>query len=124
MFLTIVGQVITMARKEFDKEAPSYQWNTKAPFVGSGSYNITICSDLGPGYYRDGTLTSTVFSAWALQCLHWLDAKNGWEDSLFKLGYTFPDHEGQGMRQRHLRHVASRQFVRKHWGIPIIVSSK
>ncbi|CAK8688231.1 unnamed protein product [Clavelina lepadiformis] len=84
MFLTSVGQDIVVARKEFNKEAHSYQWNTKAPFVESGSYNITICSDLGPGYYRAGTITSTVFSAWALQCLHWLDANNGWEDSFFK----------------------------------------
>ncbi|CAK8688381.1 unnamed protein product [Clavelina lepadiformis] len=84
MFLTLVGQDITMARKEFDKEAPSYHWTTKAPFVGSGSYNVTICADLGPGYYRAGTITSTVFSTWALQCLHWFDANNGWDDSFCK----------------------------------------
>ncbi|CAK8688323.1 unnamed protein product [Clavelina lepadiformis] len=82
MFLTLEGQVITMARKEFDKEATHYQWTTKAPFVGSGSYNVTIRADLGPGYYRARTITSAVFSVWALQCLHWFDAKNGWEDSL------------------------------------------
>ncbi|CAK8688380.1 unnamed protein product [Clavelina lepadiformis] len=84
MFLTLVGQVITMARKEFDKEATHYRWITKAPFVGFGSYNVTIRADLGPGYYRAGTITSAVFSVWALQCLHWFDAKNGWEDSLCK----------------------------------------
>ncbi|CAK8688151.1 unnamed protein product [Clavelina lepadiformis] len=87
MFLTLVGQVITMARKEFDKEATHYRWITKAPFVGFGSYNVTIRADLGPGYYRAGTITSAVFSVWALQCLHWFDAKNGWEDSLCKVGY-------------------------------------
>ncbi|XP_076811677.1 polycystin family receptor for egg jelly-like [Clavelina lepadiformis] len=81
MFLTLVGQVITMARKEFDKEATHYRWTTKAPFVGFGSYNVTIRADLGPGYYRAGTITSAVFSVWALQCLHWFDAKNGWKDS-------------------------------------------
>ncbi|XP_076811825.1 uncharacterized protein LOC143458832 isoform X2 [Clavelina lepadiformis] len=84
MFLTLVGQVITMARKEFDKEATHYRWITKAPFVGFGSYNVTIRADLGPGYYRAGTITSAVFSVWALQCLHWFDAKNGWKDSLCK----------------------------------------
>ncbi|CAK8688161.1 unnamed protein product [Clavelina lepadiformis] len=30
------------------------------------------------------TITSTVFSASTLQCLYWLDANNGWEDSLSK----------------------------------------
>ncbi|CAK8688196.1 uncharacterized protein LOC143460714 isoform X2 [Clavelina lepadiformis] len=84
IFLTLVGQDIVMARKEFDKEAPSYHWTTKAPFVGSGSNDVSICADLGPGYYRAGTITSAVFSVWALQCLHWFDASNGWEDSLCK----------------------------------------
>ncbi|XP_076811862.1 uncharacterized protein LOC143458865 isoform X1 [Clavelina lepadiformis] len=31
------------------------------------------------------TITSTVFSASTLQCLYWLDANNGWEDSLSKV---------------------------------------
>ncbi|XP_076811879.1 uncharacterized protein LOC143458875 isoform X2 [Clavelina lepadiformis] len=84
MFLTLVGQDITMARKEFDKEETHYRWTTKAPFVGFGSYNITIRADLGPGYYRAGTITSAVFSVWALQCLYWFDANNGWKDSLCK----------------------------------------
>ncbi|CAK8688246.1 unnamed protein product [Clavelina lepadiformis] len=53
-------------------------------FMGSGSYNVTICADLGPGYYSAGTITSTVFSAWALHCFHWFDANNGREDSLCK----------------------------------------
>ncbi|CAK8688217.1 unnamed protein product [Clavelina lepadiformis] len=84
MFLTLVGQVTTMARKEFDKEAPSYHWTTKAPFIGSGSNDVSIRADLGPGYYRGGTITSTVFSVWTLQCLYWFDANNGWKDSFRK----------------------------------------
>ncbi|CAK8688218.1 unnamed protein product [Clavelina lepadiformis] len=56
-----------MARKEFDKEG---------------------CSLLPMDcYYSYGTITLTVFSAWALQCLHWFDANNGWEDSLCKKNF-------------------------------------
>ncbi|XP_076812539.1 uncharacterized protein LOC143459328 [Clavelina lepadiformis] len=84
MFLAPLNHPRSVSEKEFDEKAPSYRWIVKSPSFGAVTCNITVQADLGPGYYRIGTILSTVFSVYQLHCLHWLDAYNGWQENLCK----------------------------------------
>ncbi|XP_076811702.1 uncharacterized protein LOC143458735 [Clavelina lepadiformis] len=84
IFLSPLSYQRSVSEREFDEKAPSYRWIVKSPSFGAVTCNITVQAYLGLGYYRVGTILSTVFSVYQLHCLHWLDAYNGWQENLCK----------------------------------------